>query len=142
MALLRDSPYIWVTWLTKFLAGENSCEQGCLVPVPTRRMELGDSYKERPVHRRGRAGQLSIGDKGNKTLVGQFNFGDFAHFYIGANRGIRYGWQNVGNGLGVGLAPVCAGVLWDVTGTYAASLLMSLGFSLMGLFSVTARTPL
>ena len=57
MALLRDSPYIWVTWLTKFLASENSCEQGCLVPVPTRRMELGDSYKERPVHRRGRAGE-------------------------------------------------------------------------------------
>ena len=26
MALLRDSPYIWVTWLTKLLAGENSCE--------------------------------------------------------------------------------------------------------------------
>ena len=40
MALLRDSPYIWVTWLTKFLAGENSCEQGCLVQVPARRMEL------------------------------------------------------------------------------------------------------
>ena len=80
-------------------------------------------------------GQLSIGDKGNKTLVGQFNFGDFAHFYIGANRGIRYGWQNVGHGLGVGVAPVCAGVLWNVTGTYAAPLLMSLGFSLVGLFS-------
>ena len=67
--------------------------------------------------------------------MGQFNFGDFAHFYIGANRGIRYGWQNVGNGLGVGVAPVCAGALWDVTGTYAAPLLMSLRFSLMGLFS-------
>ena len=26
MALLRDSPYIWATWLTKLLAGENSCE--------------------------------------------------------------------------------------------------------------------
>ena len=26
MALLRDSPYIWVTWLTKLLTGENSCE--------------------------------------------------------------------------------------------------------------------
>ena len=24
----RDGPYIWVTWLTKLLAGENSCEWG------------------------------------------------------------------------------------------------------------------
>ena len=80
-------------------------------------------------------GQLSIGDKGNKTLVGQFNFSYFAYSYIGGNRGSRYGWSNVGNGLGVGVAPVCAGVLRDGTGTYAAPLLMSLGFSLMGLFS-------
>ena len=26
MAEIRDSPYIWVTWLTKLLVGENSCE--------------------------------------------------------------------------------------------------------------------
>lgn len=26
MAIRRDSPYIWVTWLTKLLVGENSCE--------------------------------------------------------------------------------------------------------------------
>ncbi len=26
MAEKRDSPYIWVTWLTKLLVGENSCE--------------------------------------------------------------------------------------------------------------------
>ncbi len=26
MAVLRESPYIWVTWLTKLLVGENSCE--------------------------------------------------------------------------------------------------------------------
>ena len=26
MAQRRDSPYIWVTWLTKLLVGENSCE--------------------------------------------------------------------------------------------------------------------
>ena len=24
--LRRDGPYFWVTWLTKLLAGENSCE--------------------------------------------------------------------------------------------------------------------
>jgi hypothetical protein len=26
MPIKRDSPYIWVTWLTKLLVGENSCE--------------------------------------------------------------------------------------------------------------------
>ena len=26
MAVHRDSPYIWVTWLTKLLVGENYCE--------------------------------------------------------------------------------------------------------------------
>ena len=26
MAISRDKPYIWVTWLTKLLVGENSCE--------------------------------------------------------------------------------------------------------------------
>ena len=26
MAQRRDKPYIWVTWLTKLLVGENSCE--------------------------------------------------------------------------------------------------------------------
>jgi MFS family permease len=46
-----------------------------------------------------------------------------------------YGWQNVGNGLGMGMAPVCAGILWDVTGTYAAPLIMSLGFSTLALIS-------
>ncbi|MEE8472913.1 MAG: PD-(D/E)XK nuclease family protein [Dehalococcoidia bacterium] len=28
MATKRQSPYIWVTWLTKLLVGENSCEWG------------------------------------------------------------------------------------------------------------------
>ena len=35
----------------------------------------------------------------------------------------------------MGLAPVCAGFLWDVTGTYLAPLFMSLGFSLLALVS-------
>ena len=26
MAERRDKPYLWVTWLTKLLVGENSCE--------------------------------------------------------------------------------------------------------------------
>ena len=56
-------------------------------------------------------------------------------YYGNVPQGSLYGWQNLGNGLGMGLAPVCAGILWDLTGTYAAPLLMSLGFSLMALFS-------
>ena len=56
-------------------------------------------------------------------------------YYGNVPQGSLFGWQNLGNGLGMGVAPVCAGVLWDVTGNYAAPLIMSLGFSLMGLFS-------
>ncbi len=55
-------------------------------------------------------------------------------YYGNVPQGSLYGWQNLGNGLGMGLAPVCAGLLWDLTGTYLAPLLMSLGFSLMALF--------
>jgi len=49
-------------------------------------------------------------------------------------QGSLYGWQNIGNGLGMGMAPVIAGFLWDITGNYAVPLMMSLGFSLMALF--------
>ena len=50
-------------------------------------------------------------------------------------QGSLYGWQNIGNGLGMGLAPVVAGFLWDITGTYTVPLSMALGFSLMALIS-------
>ena len=56
-------------------------------------------------------------------------------YYGHVPQGSLYGWQNIGNGLGMGMAPVLAGVLWDVTGNYAVPLLLSLGFSLMALFS-------
>ena len=56
-------------------------------------------------------------------------------YYGNVPQGSLYGWQNLGNGLGMGLAPVCAGFLWDVTGTYLAPLFMSLGFSLLALVS-------
>ena len=56
-------------------------------------------------------------------------------YYGNVPQGSLYGWQNVGNGLGMGVAPVFAGVLWDLTGTYAAPLYMSLGFSLLALLS-------
>lgn len=50
-------------------------------------------------------------------------------------QGSLYGWQNIGNGLGMGMAPVVAGFLWDVTGTSAVPLIMSLSFSIMALVS-------
>ena len=56
-------------------------------------------------------------------------------YYGNVPQGSLYGWQNLGNGFGMGIAPVCAGVLWDLTGTYMAPLLMSFGFGLMALFS-------
>ena len=56
-------------------------------------------------------------------------------YYGNVPQGSLFGWQNLGNGLGMGLAPVCAGFLWDFTGTYVAPLIMSLVFSLMGLLS-------
>ena len=56
-------------------------------------------------------------------------------YYGNVPQGSLYGWQNIGNGLGMGMAPVLAGILWDITNTYAAPLFMSLSFSLMGLVS-------
>ena len=56
-------------------------------------------------------------------------------YYGNVPQGSLFGWQNLGNGLGMGMAPVCAGFLWDVTGTYLAPLIMSLAFSSMGLLS-------
>ena len=56
-------------------------------------------------------------------------------YYGNVPQGSLYGWQNLGNGLGMGVAPVCAGIVWDLTGTYLAPLLMSLGFSTLALLS-------
>jgi MFS family permease len=57
-------------------------------------------------------------------------------YYGHAPQGVLYGWQNIGNGLGMGLGPVIGGLLWDLTGDYAAPVVMSLMFSLVGLSSV------
>jgi len=56
-------------------------------------------------------------------------------YYGNVSQGSLYGWQNIGGGLGMGLAPVFAGILWDMTNTYAGPLIMSLSFSLLGLVS-------
>jgi len=57
-------------------------------------------------------------------------------YYGNAPQGAIYGWQNIGNGLGMGVGPVIGGLLWDITGDYAAAVGMSFVFSLVGLSSV------
>jgi MFS family permease len=57
-------------------------------------------------------------------------------YYGHAPQGAIYGWQNIGNGLGMGLGPVIGGFLWDLTGDYAAAIGMSCVFSLVGLSCV------
>jgi MFS family permease len=57
-------------------------------------------------------------------------------YYGNAPQGALYGWQNIGNGLGMGLGPVIGGFLWDLTGDYAAAVGMSFVFSLVGLSAV------
>ena len=56
-------------------------------------------------------------------------------YYGNVTQGSLYGWQNIGGGLGMGLAPVFAGIMWDMTQTYVGPLIMSLSFSLLGLVS-------
>ena len=69
---------------------------------------------------------------GQSTEVPTFPIAN-RQYYGNVPQGSIYGWQSLGSGLGMGLAPVTAGLLWDVTGTYLAPLLMSLGFSTLAL---------
>lgn len=57
-------------------------------------------------------------------------------YYGNGPQGAIYGWQNIGNGLGMGLGPVIGGLLWDITGDYATAVGMSFVLSLVGLSSV------
>ena len=69
---------------------------------------------------------------GQSTEVPTFPIAN-RQYYGNVPQGSLYGWQSLGSGLGMGLAPVAGGLLWDVTGTYLAPLLMSLGFSSIAL---------
>ena len=69
---------------------------------------------------------------GQSTEVPTFPIAN-RQYYGDVPQGSLYGWQSLGSGLGMGLAPVAGGLLWDVTGTYVAPLLMSLGFSTIAL---------
>ena len=47
-----------------------------------------------------------------------------------------YGWEMLGNGIGMALGPLVGGFLWDRTDNFAAVVLLSMGLSLVGLISV------
>ena len=69
---------------------------------------------------------------GQSTEVPTFPIAN-RQYYGNVPQGSLYGWQSLGSGLGMGLAPVAGGLLWDFTGTYVAPLLLSLGFSTLAL---------
>ena len=69
---------------------------------------------------------------GQSTEVPTFPIAN-RQYYGNVPQGSLYGWQSLGSGLGMGLAPVAGGLLWDFTGTYLAPLLLSLGFSTLAL---------
>jgi MFS family permease len=57
-------------------------------------------------------------------------------YYGNAPQGSIYGWQNIGNGLGMALGPTVGGFLWDITGDYVATVALSSVFSLVGVVSI------
>lgn len=50
--------------------------------------------------------------------------------------GAVYGWEMLGNGVGMALGPLAGGFLWDRTDSFAAVVGLSIGLSLVGLISV------
>lgn len=50
--------------------------------------------------------------------------------------GAVYGWQMLGNGVGMALGPLAGGFLWDLTGDFVASIWLSIALSFIGLVSV------
>ena len=50
--------------------------------------------------------------------------------------GAVYGWEMLGNGVGMALGPLAGGFLWDQTDSFAAVVMLSIGLSLVGLISV------
>ena len=50
--------------------------------------------------------------------------------------GTVYGWQMLGNGVGMALGPLVGGFLWDITGEFTSAVVLSSVLSLVGLVSV------
>ena len=57
-------------------------------------------------------------------------------YFGSAPIGTVYGWQMLGNGLGMALGPLIGGFLWDITGDFASAVILSSALSLVGLASV------
>jgi MFS family permease len=57
-------------------------------------------------------------------------------YYGHAPMGGLYGWQNIGNGVGMALGPALGGFIWTQTGDYTGVLALSFGASLAGVLSV------
>jgi hypothetical protein len=47
-----------------------------------------------------------------------------------------YGWQNIGNGVGMALGPALGGLIWTQTGDYTGILVLSFVASLTGVLSI------
>jgi MFS family permease len=59
-------------------------------------------------------------------------------YYGHAPMGTLYGWQNIGNGVGMALGPILGGLIWTWTGDYTGVLALSFGASLAGVLSILA----
>ena len=57
-------------------------------------------------------------------------------YFGSAPIGTVYGWQMLGNGLGMGLGPLVSGFLWDFTGDFKSIVVLSSALSLVGLVSI------
>jgi len=57
-------------------------------------------------------------------------------YYGHAPMGGLYGWQNIGNGVGMALGPALGGLIWTQTGDYTGVLALSFGASLAGVLSI------
>ena len=57
-------------------------------------------------------------------------------YFGNAPIGTVYGWQMLGNGLGMALGPIAGGFLWDITGDFTSAVVLSSALSLAGLISV------
>jgi MFS family permease len=57
-------------------------------------------------------------------------------YYGYAPMSALYGWQNIGNGVGMALGPALGGLIWTQTGDYTGVLALSFGASLAGVLSI------
>jgi MFS family permease len=57
-------------------------------------------------------------------------------YYGHAPMSSLFGWQNIGNGVGMAVGPVLGGLIWTQTGDYTGVLVLSFGASLAGVLSI------